>query len=178
MKYFLKEKYGLFIIQNQHHERWSPHPHSWYWPASKSSFFHVYGHYKDANIYMYIYIYIYIKCTVFVYVTTKSAQHAHERMIAIIVEKSPNAGHLYEHGFMDTTNHQAVKNLLNPQTSDTSLTPRRLRDEITYPFLNVNGAIYSICINNKNQGLLTPKIYAHSQKRFNRKSPACHGTWN
>ena len=33
-------------------------------------------------------IYIYIKWTVFVNVTTKSAQHAHARMIAIIVEKS------------------------------------------------------------------------------------------
>ena len=36
------------------------------------------------------FIYIYIKWTVFVNVTTKSAQHAHARMIAIIVEKSPN----------------------------------------------------------------------------------------
>ena len=34
-----------------------------------------------------VYIYIYIKWTVFVNVTTKSAQHAHVRMIAIIVEK-------------------------------------------------------------------------------------------
>ena len=33
-----------------------------------------------------IYIYIYIKWTVFVNVTTKSAQHEHARMIAIIVE--------------------------------------------------------------------------------------------
>ena len=33
------------------------------------------------------YIYIYIKWTVFVNVTTKSAQHAHARVIAIIVEK-------------------------------------------------------------------------------------------
>ena len=33
-----------------------------------------------------IYIYIYIKWTVFVNVTTKSAQHAHARMIAIIVD--------------------------------------------------------------------------------------------
>ena len=40
-------------------------------------------------IYIYINIYIYIiKWTVFVNVTTKSAQHAHARMIAIIVEKS------------------------------------------------------------------------------------------
>ena len=30
---------------------------------------------------------VYIKWTVFVNVTTKSAQHAHARMIAIIVEK-------------------------------------------------------------------------------------------
>ena len=48
-------------------------------------------------------IYIYIKWTVFVNVTTKSAQHAHARMIAIIVEKS----HMYDHGFMDNTNRQA-----------------------------------------------------------------------
>ena len=37
---------------------------------------------------IYIYIYIYqTNGTVFVSVTTKSAQHAHARMIAIIVEK-------------------------------------------------------------------------------------------
>ena len=58
---------------------------------------------------IYIHIYIYIKWTVFVNVTTKSAQHAHARMIAIIVEKSPNSSHLYDHGFMDYTNRQAVK---------------------------------------------------------------------
>ena len=45
----------------------------------------------------------------FVNVTTKSAQHAHARMIAIIVEKSPNSSHMYDHGFMDNTNRQAVK---------------------------------------------------------------------
>ena len=50
----------------------------------------------------------YIKWTVFVNVTTKSAQHAHARMIAIIVEKSPNSSHMYDHGFMDNTNRQAV----------------------------------------------------------------------
>ena len=54
------------------------------------------------------YIYIYIKWTVFVNVTTKSAQHAHARMIAIIVEKSLNSSHMYDHGFMDNTNRQAV----------------------------------------------------------------------
>ena len=59
-----------------------------------------------ANVY--IYIYIYIKWTVFVNVTTKSAQHARARMIAIIVEKSPNSSHMYDHGFMDNTNRQAV----------------------------------------------------------------------
>ena len=58
---------------------------------------------------VYIYIYIYkIKWTVFVNVTTKSAQHAHARMIAIIVEKSPNSSHMYDHVFMDNTNRQAV----------------------------------------------------------------------
>ena len=45
----------------------------------------------------------------FVNVTTKSAQHAHARMIAIIVEKSPNSSHMYDHGFMENTNRQAVK---------------------------------------------------------------------
>ena len=44
----------------------------------------------------------------FVNVNTKRAQHAHARMIAIIVEKSPNSSHLYDHGFMDNTNLQAV----------------------------------------------------------------------
>ena len=41
----------------------------------------------------------------FVNVTTKSAQHAHARMIAIIVEKSPNSSHMYDH---NNTNRQAV----------------------------------------------------------------------
>ena len=40
-------------------------------------------------------MYIYIKWTLFVNVTTTSAQHAHARMIAIIVE-------------MDNTNRQTV----------------------------------------------------------------------
>ena len=48
---------------------------------------------------------MYIKWTVFVNVTTKSAQHVHARMIAIIVEKSPNSSNLYDHGFMDSTNY-------------------------------------------------------------------------
>ena len=42
------------------------------------------------------------------HVTTKSAQHAHARMIVIIAEKSPNSSHMYDHGFMDNTNRQAV----------------------------------------------------------------------
>ena len=75
--------------------------------------------------FIYIYIYIYIKWTVFVNVTTKSAQHAHARMIAIIVEKSPNSSHMYDHGFMDNTNRQAVKNWLDSQTRDASLTSWR-----------------------------------------------------
>ena len=51
----------------------------------------------------------------FVNVTTKSAQHAHAQMIAIIVEKSPNSSHVYDHGFMDNTNRQAVcKSQTNP----------------------------------------------------------------
>ena len=76
-------------------------------------------------IYMYVYIYIYIKWTVLVNVTTKSAQHAHARMIVIIVEKSPNSSHMYDHGFMDNTNRQAVKNWLDSQTSDAYLTSWR-----------------------------------------------------
>ena len=61
------------------------------------------------------YVYIYMKWTVFVNVTTKSAQHAHARMIAIIVEKSPNSSHMYDHVFMDNTNRQAVcKSQKNP----------------------------------------------------------------
>ena len=68
---------------------------------------------------------IYIKWTVFVNVTTKSAQYAHARMIAIIVEKSPNSSHMYDHGFMDNTNRQAVKNWLDSQTRDASLTSWR-----------------------------------------------------
>ena len=62
-----------------------------------------------------MYIYMYIKWTVFVNVTTKSAQHAHARMIAIIVEKSPNSSQMCDHGFMDNTNRQAVcKSQKNP----------------------------------------------------------------
>ena len=37
----------------------------------------------------------------FVNATAKSAQHAHAWMIAIIVDKSPNSSHMYDHGFMD-----------------------------------------------------------------------------
>ena len=55
-----------------------------------------------------MHIYIYIKWTVFVNVTIKSAQHAHARIIAIIVENSPHSSHMYDHGFMDYTNRQAV----------------------------------------------------------------------
>ena len=65
---------------------------------------------KDGVVLVFIYIYIYthIKWTVFVNVTTKSAPHAHARMIIIIVDKCPNSSHLYSHGFMDNTNRQAV----------------------------------------------------------------------
>ena len=65
-------------------------------------------HYYMYMYILYTYIYIYIKWTVFVNVTTKSAQHAHARMIAIIVENSSNSSHMYDHGFMDNTNRQAV----------------------------------------------------------------------
>ena len=58
---------------------------------------------------------------IYINVTTKSAQHAHARMIAIIVEKSLNSSPMYDHGFMDNTNRQAVKNWLIPQTGDASL---------------------------------------------------------
>ena len=83
-------------------------------------------------------IYIYIKWTVFVNVTTKSAQHAHARMIAIIVEKSPNSSHMYDHGFMDNTNRQAVKNWLDSQTRDASLTSWR------QPFWLQNGCLHDV----------------------------------
>ena len=45
--------------------------------------------------------------------------------IYIIVEKSPNSSHMYDHGFMDNTNRQAVKNWLDSQTRDASLTSWR-----------------------------------------------------
>ena len=62
-----------------------------------------------------VYIHIYQMDCVFDNVTTKSAQHAHARMIAIIVEKSPITSHMYDHGFMDNTNRQAVcKSQKNP----------------------------------------------------------------
>ena len=54
-----------------------------------------------------------MKWTVFVNVTTKSAQHAHARMIAIIVEKSPISSHMYDHGFMDNSNRQAENGCLH-----------------------------------------------------------------
>ena len=48
----------------------------------------------------------------FVNVTTKSAQHERARMI---VGKSPNSSDMYDHGFMDNTNRQAVcKSQKNP----------------------------------------------------------------
>ena len=44
----------------------------------------------------YIYIYVCVcVCIVCIY-------------IYIIVEKSPNSSHMYDHGFMDNTNRQAV----------------------------------------------------------------------
>ena len=67
--------------------------------------------FKATEHYILVNIYIYIKWTVFVNVTTNSAQHAHARMIALIVEKSPHSSHMYDHGFMDNTNRQEVKNL-------------------------------------------------------------------
>ena len=45
--------------------------------------------------------------------------------IYIIVEKSPISSHMYDHGFMDNTNRQAVKNWLKSQTNDESLTSWR-----------------------------------------------------
>ena len=46
---------------------------------------------------------------------TKSAQQAHARVIDIIVEKSPNSSHMYDHGFMEKNNRQAVcKSQKNP----------------------------------------------------------------
>ena len=63
------------------------------------------------NIYNILCVYIYIHDIIYIYkwtVFVKSAQHAHARMIAIIVEKGPNPSHLYDHGFMNNTNRQAV----------------------------------------------------------------------
>ena len=87
--------------------------HMNFWIESRR---HEWPYWSNMNRFrIYIYIYIYIKWTVFVNVTTKSAQHAHARMIAIIVEKSPNSSHMYDHGFMDNTNRQAVcKSQKNP----------------------------------------------------------------
>ena len=45
--------------------------------------------------------------------------------IYIIAEKSPNSSHMCAHGFMDNTNRQAVKNWLDSQTRDASLTSWR-----------------------------------------------------
>ena len=63
----------------------------------------------------------------FVTVTTKSVQHAHARMIAIIVIKSPISSHMYDHGFMDNTNRQAVckshKNHLSDSQTAEELQP-------------------------------------------------------
>ena len=73
--------------------------------------------------YKHIYIYIYqMDCVCQRYHKECSTR---TRMIAIIVEKSPNSSHMYDHGFMDNTNRQAVKNLLNSQTSDASHTSWR-----------------------------------------------------
>ena len=93
-------------------------------------------------VYIYIYIYIYIwvpsgwnifclknfdTCTwTPVRVSKMNAAAAHNYIyIYIIVEKSPISSHLYDHGFMDNTNRQAVKNWLKSQTNDASLTSWR-----------------------------------------------------
>ena len=104
-------------------------------------------------VYMYIYIYMYIKWTVFVNVTTKSAQHAHARMIAIIGEKSPNSSHMYDHGFMDNTNRQAVKNWLDSQTRDAYLTSWR------QPFCN--GRTYDLSLDFFQQLYICIYIYMY-----------------
>ena len=83
---------------------------------------------KRRTVMLYIYIciciYIYIKWTVFVNVTTKSAQHAHD-CYNCWKKSNTNSSHMYDHGFMDNTNRQAVKYWLNPQTSDVPLTSWR-----------------------------------------------------
>ena len=56
-----------------------------------------------------------LRCDIYIYI-----------YIYIIVEKSPNSSHMYDHGFMDNTNRQAVKNWLDSQTRDASLTSWRL----------------------------------------------------
>ena len=73
-------------------------------------FVHVYG--PDAwsfnlHIFWWNFIWLHCKnsCDIYIY-------------IYIIVEKSPNSSHMYDHGFMDNTNRQAVKNWLDSQTRD------------------------------------------------------------
>ena len=58
----------------------------------------------------------------------------------IIVEKSPNSSHMFDHGFMDNINRQTVKNGLNSQTSDASLTSWR------QPFCKIlqNGCLHDV----------------------------------
>ena len=63
---------------------------------------------KSAHNICYIYKYIYkykMDCICQRYHKECST---HARMIAIIIEKSPNSSHMYDHGFMDNTNGQAV----------------------------------------------------------------------
>ena len=45
----------------------------------------------------------------------KMSRYVQHWYIYIIVEKSPNSSHMYDHGFMDNTNRQAVcKSQKNP----------------------------------------------------------------
>ena len=52
--------------------------------------------------------FIYIEWTVFVNVATKSAQHAHARMITTVAEKV-QTHHLCDHGFMDVIKTPIVR---------------------------------------------------------------------
>ena len=46
----------------------------------------------------------------YIYISYAPDLLTHTPYIYIIVEKSPNSSHMYDHGFMDNTNRQAVKN--------------------------------------------------------------------
>ena len=74
---------------------------------------HVISRFKSNFSYSKLIIYIHTHTHIYIYV------------YIYIVEKSPNSSHMYDHGFMDNTNRQAVKNWLDSQTRDASHTTWR-----------------------------------------------------